>query len=263
MSDLWPSSPGDVVRPSGDKAMPAILCDLLRAPSSGRTNYRLVTLGIVALLPLCCFGQQKLDEEDQKPAGHVLWVIPNFRTSPELQEYKPIAPSEKFRLAAQDTFDRGTIALAAAFAGESQFSRSNPSFGGGAQAYAHYWIAAYNDFAIGNYMTEAIFPTLLDQDPRYFRRGSGGGLSRLGSAVGQIFWTYTDSGGRQFNYSEIAGNSTAVAISMAYYPGNRNASNAAGQLGTQVAVDMPVNIVKEFWPSRERKASRKSGAVTR
>jgi hypothetical protein len=39
-----------------------------------------------------------------------------------------------FRLAAQDTFDRGTIALAAAFAGESQFSRSNPSFGEGAEA---------------------------------------------------------------------------------------------------------------------------------
>lgn len=211
--------------------MRTIFCDLLRAPSSKRANHRLVALGIVVLVPFYCLGQQNLDEGDQRQAGHVLWIIPNFRTSPELRKYKPIASREKFRIAAQDTFDRGTITLAAAFAGESQFSRSNPSFGGGAQAYAHYWIAAYSDFAIGNYMTEAIFPTFLHQDPRYFRRGSGSGWSRLGSAVGQIFWTHTDSGGRQFNYSEIGGNSAAVAISMAYYPGNRNASNASEQSG--------------------------------
>jgi len=206
-----------------------------------------------------CCGQQNPDGGDQGQAKHVLWIIPNFRTSPELREYKPIAPREKFRIASEDTFDRGTIVLAAAFAGENQISRSNQSFGVGAQAYAHYWITAYSDFAIGNYMSEAVFPTLLHQDPRYFRRGSGSGWSRLGSAVGQIFWTHTDSGGRQFNYSEIAGNSAAVAISMAYYPGQRNASSAAEQLGTQIAVDVAVNIVKEFWPGRERRASRKRG----
>jgi hypothetical protein len=233
-------------------------CNSLLASLSRRTKCRL-TLGVVALFPLSCFGQQDRDEAEQIPSKHVLWIIPNFRTALESKEYKPIVAKEKFRIAAQDTFDRGTIALAAAFAGENQFSRSNPSFGEGAEGYAHYWITSYSDFAIGNYMTEAIFPTLLHQDPRYFRRGSGSGWARLGSAVGQIFWTHTDSGGRQFNYSEIAGNATAAAISMAYYPGQRTASDAAEQLGTQVAVDMAVNIVKEFWPSRARKA-RKRGA---
>jgi hypothetical protein len=262
MSNLWPSSPGGVVM-RRKTVMPTFFYGSLRASSSRRAGCGLVALGLVALGPLYCFGQEEVDEGVQRPAGHVLWVIPNFATSPELQEYKPLASREKFQIAAQDTFDRGTIALAAAFAGESQLSRSNPSFGGGAEGYAHYWITAYSDYAIGNYMTEAIFPTLLHQDPRYFRRASGSGWSRLGSAVGQIFWTHTDSGGRQFNYSEIAGNSAAVAISMAYYPGQRNASNAAEQLGTQIAVDMAVNIAKEFWPSRGRKASRKSGAGTR
>ena len=66
----------------------------------------LVTAGIVAIVPSYCFGQQDVDQGVEKPAGHVLWIIPNFRTSPELREYKPIPSSEKFRLAAQDTFDR-------------------------------------------------------------------------------------------------------------------------------------------------------------
>lgn len=221
--------------------------------------YRLVMLGTVALAPLCAFGQQDADNQEQKPPGHVLWIIPNFRTTPVLKKYEPITPKEKFRIATRDTFDRGTIALAAAFAGESQLARSEPSFGNGVGAYAHYWATAYGDFAIGNYMTEGIFPTFLHQDPRYFRRGSGSARSRLGSAVGQIFWTRTDSGGHQFNYSEIGGNSTAVAISMAYYPGSRRPSDAVEELGAQVAVDMAANIVKEFWPSRERRASRGRG----
>jgi hypothetical protein len=106
-------------------------------------------------------------------------------------------------------------------------------------------------------MTEAIFPALLHQDPRYFRRGTGSGWSRLGYAMGQIFWTHTDSGGTQFNYSEIVGNSTAVAIANAYYPDNRDVSSALAKLGTQIGVDMAGNILKEFWPDLGRKLSRR------
>ena len=103
MSNLWSSTPGDVVRPAEDKAMRTIFYDLLRAASSRLPDYRVVTLGIVALVPLCCFGQQEVDEGTQRPGGHVLWIIPNFGTSPELQEYKPLASREKFRIAAEDT----------------------------------------------------------------------------------------------------------------------------------------------------------------
>lgn len=174
-----------------------------------------------------------------------------------MAEYKPITPREKFRIAAQDSFDRGTVALAAAFAGESQLSRSNPSFGQGVEGYAHYFGTAYADFVVGNYMTEGIFPTILHQDPRYFRKGTGKGLARLGYAAGQIFWTTNDSGHGQFNFSEVGGNSTAVAISMAYYPENRDVGDAVSKLGSQLAVDMAANVMKEFWPDIERKFSHK------
>jgi hypothetical protein len=79
-------------------------------------------------------------------------------------------------------------------------------------------------------MTEAIYPVILHQDPRYFRRGTGSVWSRLASAAGQIFWTHTDSDHTQFNFSEIIGNSTAVAISTAYYPDNRTATDAVSKL---------------------------------
>jgi len=106
-------------------------------------------------------------------------------------------------------------------------------------------------------MTEAIYPSLLHQDPRYFRRGAGSTMFRLGYAVGQIFWTHKDSGGMQFNYSEVVGNSTAVAISTAYYPNGRDVSSAASKLGAQIGVDMGSNILKEFSPDIYRKLTHK------
>jgi len=51
------------------------------------------------------------------------------------------------------------------------------------------------DFVVGDFMTEAVFPSLLHQDPRYFRRGTGGGWARLGAALGQMVWTHADRGG--------------------------------------------------------------------
>jgi hypothetical protein len=192
-----------------------------------------------------------------KESKHIFGIVPNFRTAPSSAAGKPVTPREKFGIAAQDSFDRGTIALAAAFAGESQLSNDNRSFGQGVEGYSKYFGAAYADFVIGNYMTEGIFPTLLHQDPRYFRRGTGSVWSRLGYSIGQIFWTHRDSGGTEFNYSEVFGNSTAVAISNIYYKDNRTAHDAVTQLGVQLGVDTATNVLKEFWPDVNRKFKRK------
>jgi len=190
-------------------------------------------------------------------------IVPNYRTSPSLQNYTPLATREKFKLASQDAFDRGTVGLAAIFAGESLLANSNRSFGHGGAGYARYFGTAYGDFVIGDYMTEAVFPALLHQDPRYFRRGTGSGWSRLGYSMKQIVWTHTDSGGTQFNYSEIAGNAAAVAISTSYYADNRKASDAVSKLGIQIGVDMASNILKEFWPDISRKFRRNRSAESR
>lgn len=190
----------------------------------------------------------------------ILGIIPNYRTSPSLTEYQPIPARKKFGIATQDSFDRGTVILGATFAAEAQLTNSNPPFGQGVAGYARYFGTAYADFVIGNYMTEAIYPSILHQDPRYFRRGTGSAWSRLGYATVQTFWTHADTGRMQFNYSEIIGNSTAVAISNAYYQDNRDAASAAIKLGAQVGVDLTANILKEFSSDLNRKFFRKRRA---
>jgi hypothetical protein len=190
--------------------------------------------------------------QDQPPNTEdkrILGIIPNYRTSSSsLVNYQPLTAAEKFKVASEDAFDRGTFILAGLFAGEAQLTNDNRAFGQGAAGFGQYYGAAYGDLLIGDYMTEAIFPMLLHQDPRYFRRGVRSARSRVGYAIGQIFWTHTDSGGTQFNYSEVIGNSTAVAISNTYYKDNRDAGDAVTKLGMQLGVDMASNVIKEFWP---------------
>jgi hypothetical protein len=197
------------------------------------------------------------DQPEESESKRILGIVPNYRTSPTRDNFQPLTAAQKFKVASDDAFDRGTLALAGIFAGVSQLDNSNRSFGQGAAGYERYFGTAYGDLFIGNYMSEAVFPILLHEDPRYFRRGSGTGWSRLGYAVKQIFFTYNDSGRIQFNYSEIAGNSAAVAISNAYYSDNRTASNGVSNLGIQLGFDMVGNIVTEFWPDLKRKFPRK------
>jgi hypothetical protein len=211
---------------------------------------RAFAAAILTAFPTLCAGQQTPSSANaiQPQNKRIFWIVPNHRASPTLDPYVPLTTAEKFKIARDDAFDPGTFALAALYAGGSQLSNANKSFGQGAQGYGKYLGASYADLAIGNFMTEGIYPTLFRQDPRYFARGKGSGWSRFGYACGQIFWTHTDSGGTAFNYSEILGNSTAVAISNAYYVDNRTASNAASRLGIQLGLDMAGNVLKEFWP---------------
>jgi hypothetical protein len=220
-----------------------------------RVVSRTTLLFFVLLAISSAFGQQPTTDTEE--GKRIFWIIPNFRTAALPVPYQSLSSGEKFRIATQDAIDPGTFALAALFAGESQLSNNTPSFGQGVAGYGRYLGTAYADFFIGDYMTEAVYPSLLHQDPRYSRRGTGNVWSRLGYSAGQIFLTHGDNGRTQFNFSEVAGNSTAVAISMAYYPENRDVVDGVSKLGIQLGVDMAANILKEFAPDITRKFHRK------
>lgn len=203
-----------------------------------------------------------LQQQQPPPAAapqhkRIFGIIPNYRTYPTLKDYKPISSRQKFKIFAQDTFDRGSFMLAAAFASKGFLADDNPSFGHGVEGFSKYYATAYGDVAIGNFMTEALFPVVLHQDPRYFRVGTGTGWSRARHAIGQIFWTKTDNKTMQFNYSEVVGNTTAAAISLAYYPDNRTAGTVASKTAIQIGIDMAGNLLKEFWPDLDGKLTRK------
>lgn len=183
----------------------------------------------------------------------IFGVLPNYRTADGSLPFEPITAKQKFTIARKDTFDYPSYLLAAVFAGLSQLDNSNASFGQGLKGYVRRYASAVGDQDLGNFMTEAIYPSLLHEDPRYFRKVHGSIGGRLGYAVTRVLVTRTDAGNWRFNTSEFLGNGTVAAIGNWYYPDARGFKGTTQRMGTQIGTDAISGVLKEFWPDIKRK----------
>jgi hypothetical protein len=188
--------------------------------------------------------------QPEKQDKRVFGVFPNYRTTDGNVPFQPITSKQKLLIGLKDSFDWPVYPVAGAFALLYQLENQNPSFGQGMKGYARRYGTALADQVIGNMMTESFMPSLLHQDPRYFRIGKrrGGVAYRAAYAASRIFVSRTDSGSQQFNASEWLGNGAAVAISNAYYPDTRTVGNNVERLGIACATDAFSQEMKEFWP---------------
>ena len=187
------------------------------------------------------------------PDKRVFGVLPNYRTANESAVYTPITAKQKFTIAAKDSFDYPLVGLAAFIAAYGQLDNSHPQFGQGWAGYGRRVGTTYADQAIGNMMTEGIFPSLLHEDPRYFRRGYGSVWSRTFYAASRVLVTKTDAGGTRFNFSEVVGNGVGTAISNAYYTDDHTVGDNVEKLGQQIGIDAISQVLKEFWPDIKHK----------
>ncbi len=193
-------------------------------------------------------------DEDKYSKHHIFWVIPNYRADESAENTSPLTPREKFRVAVDDSFDPSAFLVAGVFAGMNMAQDQYKSFGQGAEGFGKYYGGAFADQAIGNMMTEALFPIMLHQDPRYFVKGKGGFWKRTGYAISREVVTYGDNRHNQLNVSELGGNLVAAGISNAYYPAaDRNLSNTVNKWRQQIGLDTAFNIMKEFWPDVRHK----------
>jgi hypothetical protein len=183
------------------------------------------------------------EPKDARP-DRIFGVLPNYTTVEHEAEIDPVTTKATFRMAALSSFDPYVFP----FVG---FVAALP---GGSASYARRYGTALADNSIGNFLTTAIVPTVLKQDPRYFELGEGGVWRRLGYAASRSIITRSRGGQRAFNYSEIGGNAIAAVISNAYYPSaSRSLSDTLTRWGMQVLWDTLSNELKEFWPDIRRK----------
>jgi hypothetical protein len=188
----------------------------------------------------------------------LFYALPNFLTLENAGQVPPLTAGQKFKVVARGSFDPIVSIWYGAQAGISQAENSEPGYGQGAQGYGKRFGAAFGDGTIENFMTGAVLPSILRQDPRFFQSGQGSFMHRSTYAMSRIFVTRTDSGHKQFNFSEIVGAAMAAAISTySYHPkGDRTLPNTASVWGTQVGYDTLTYVVKEFWPDIRRKIHR-------
>ena len=204
--------------------------------------------------------EQKAPNQEQSPKNdRLFFLLPNYLTVENATKVPALTTGQKFKLVALGTFDPIEFPYVAILAGVDQAENQDPSYGQGFKGYAKRYGVAFADTTVENFMVGAIIPSILHEDPRYFQSGKGGFWHRAGYAATRMIITRTDSGKRQFNYSEWAGSAVAAAISTTYHPAqDRNAANAANVWVTQLWGDALSFEIKEFWPDIKRKLHHKN-----
>lgn len=195
--------------------------------------------------------EQIKEQEHQRTAG----IIPAFNVTYHADAVS-LTPAQKFHLQFRAATDPYVFGLAMFVAGMGEIKDSNRGFGWGPDGYAKRAAAAYGDNVIGHTFGNAILPSLLHQDPRYFRLGHGTiGHRFLNPLEGAVITRHDNSGKLEPNYSNVFGNLIGGAISNLYYPADRQTDVAhTFRIGFMVTVEGAFGSeLQEFWPDISRK----------
>jgi hypothetical protein len=203
------------------------------------------------------------DQASPKPDQNVapvskdrlFYTLPNFLSVENAANIPTMTTGEKFKVIARSSFDPVEFVWYGVISAVGQAQNSESAYGQGWGAYGKRYATNLADGTVEGFMTSAILPSALKQDPRYYVLGQGGFWHRTSYALSRLIITRSDSGSSQFNASEIFGSASAAAISTyGYHPENdKTLGNAASVWGTQVAYDGLAFVVKEFWPDIRRK----------
>ena len=202
-------------------------------------------------------------EEKQRIGG----VVPDFNVVLNGQAV-PLSPRQKFDIAFHSAIDPYNIALAVVAGGFGELTDDHTGYGHGPSGYFKRFGAAYADNVSGTFFGNALLPSLLHQDPRYYRKGTGTIKSRILYSALTTIICHGDNGKLQFNVSNVLGNFIAGGLSNAYYPADERGagltiSNAAvvtleGSLGAQIlefSPDVTAYLSRRRQAKRERKAA--------
>ena len=198
----------------------------------------LVLAGVAAVSG---YGQDDTKSQDKKDqqATSQTYIFPSGK--------------ERFQRYVKDTIGPFRLLRTGAAAGIAQWRDAPEEWGQGMKGYARRYGSAITDQAVGNFMTEAIYPTLFREDPRYFRKTTGPIKKRAFYALSRVLITRTDAGSWRPNAAEILGNGTVAAIGNLYYPDGRRFDDNMQRMFSQIGTDAISNVLKEFWPDLKRR----------
>ncbi|MGD0471216.1 MAG: carboxypeptidase-like regulatory domain-containing protein [Terriglobales bacterium] len=186
-------------------------------------------------------AQQLKAEEQQR----ILRFIPNTQVVYEPHP-EPLTTKMKFELAYKDLTNPVFFARAAAWASVQQ-ANDTPKYRQGAEGYGERFGAGLADATTEGLFGNAILPSLLHQDPRYFYQGTGTKWSRARHAMLAAFVCKGDDGASQPNYSTWGGSLIASSISMAYLPdSNRGPGHVFRTFGIGMSLHVVSSLAQEF-----------------
>lgn len=176
----------------------------------------------------------------------VFKVIPNFYSAYDWNA-PPMGAKQKFHLSLRSLVDPVSFLSVAGIAGAEQYQNVFPAYGSGIEGYSKRYGAAFANHVSGDLLSDAVYPSIFHQDPRYFYKGKGSVASRALYAMSRAVVTRSDSGHWEPNYSQVLGNFSAGAISNLYYPeSDRGLSLTLLNGLADTGADAVENLIREF-----------------
>ena len=207
-----------------------------------------------ANLPAGTTTDQQLTPDLPELPKRMFGMIPDFENTNDIPaNHRPMTVGEKFVLALHQSFDISAHVGNAFQAALQQAANSQPHYGEGWNAYGKRFAAAEGDQISGSLLTYGILPSILHEDPRYFRKGRGSTISRIWYAANRTAITPRDDGTTGFNHAEIFGQLISCGISTSYYPQrDRNVSHVFSNWGVGLGSNSAYNVLSEFYPDLKR-----------
>jgi hypothetical protein len=194
--------------------------------------------------------EQIKEQEKQRTVG----ILPAFNVSYRSDAVSMTA-GQKMKLAFRSSTDPVAFAAAFVVAGYHEALDQNTGFGWGAEGYGKRSGAAYLDAFDGTMIGNGILPSILHQDPRYFRLGHGTTTHRMLYALAtNVMCKHDNTHKWEPNYSNVLGNIAAGGISNLYYPSSDSGIGQTFSNGLVVTAEGGFGaIFQEFWPDISRK----------
>ena len=186
-------------------------------------------------------AQQLKAEEQQR----IFAFIPNMYVTYEAHP-EPLTTGMKFHLAYKTLTHPSLFIFMSAWSGIQQ-AANTPDWPQTARGYGERYGANLAGAATEGLFGNAILPSLLHQDPRYFYQGTGTKWSRARHAILAPFICPGDNGKTQPNYSQWGGLLISGALANTYYPeSNRGAGLVFRNFGTNMGLHVALGLVQEF-----------------
>ncbi len=203
-----------------------------------------------------CIDASKLQEKHEKRGGVVggaqrVFSMPTITVdAPENANVCPLTSHQKFQVWWKRAYSPTNLLAAGLDAAIWQATDNDRrGWGQGWEAYGKRYGASLATAESTQFFQTALLPSLLKQDPRYFRKRTGGFGSRFFYSISRVLVTRTDSGHQTFNASAVGGALAATAISNLYLPRvNQDGGANAMQFGLSMANLAGWNFLSEFGP---------------
>lgn len=173
---------------------------------------------------------------------------------PSVDQWRPLSPKEKFHVFVAHTYSPGTFVNAGIDAFKDKIESDDREYETGPMGFGQHYGIELATSETDVFFERFLVPTLLKQDPRYFRNPELPFFRRALYSVSRVVITRADNGAETFNGSKILGGAASQALSDLYVPGQRQGIGPIrDRLTFDLLRDAGMNLFHEFWPDLRRK----------